>query len=213
MNTEVDYVRFLDRDDRARYIVDRFGRFLEGPLLDVGCDQARLRKLRPDLEYVGVDIGGEPDLVLDLEQVERLPFDDGQFACVLCSDVLEHLDKIHQLFAELIRVTNRRVIISLPNNWCSARKRIGRGHGKIAHYGLPPEPKLDRHKWFFSATDAVDFVNAQLKKHDLTIEQMIVNEKPRFWGTRFIRRLRYPRFWHYQNLYGHTVWWTLRKTA
>lgn len=213
MKVELDYVRFVDRDARAHYIVDRFGDLLGGRVLDVGCDRARVRKLLPHLDYTGIDIGGEPDLVLNLEQIDRLPFPDNYFDCVLCSDVLEHLDNIHWVFGQLARVTRAHLIVSLPNNWCCARKRLERGSGSISHYGLPAEPCPDRHKWFFNLSEAAQFVRAQAEKHQLGIQRMIVNEKPRSLITRLLRRVRHPRFWHYQNRYGHTLWWVIRKTT
>jgi SAM-dependent methyltransferase len=212
MPPRLEFVQFLSRDDRARYIVSRFGPQLQGRVLDVGCDEARVKNLRPDLDYVGIDIGGKPDLVLNLDEVVRLPFDDGQFDCVLCSDVLEHLNNIHSMFGELVRLTRRHVLLSLPNCWCCARQPIERGHGAISHYGLPPEPKLDRHKWFFAATEALAFVEALAAKHSVRITETVLNEKPRFLATRWIRRLRYPRFWDYHNRYSHTLWWVLAKS-
>ena len=63
--------------------------------LDVGCDEALLKTLlAPDIKYTGIDVAGKPDIVLNLEKIERLPFDDSTFDCVICSDVLEHLDKL-----------------------------------------------------------------------------------------------------------------------
>ncbi|MCC7059294.1 MAG: methyltransferase domain-containing protein [Burkholderiaceae bacterium] len=143
---KIDYVQFERRAARSAYIASRFGRFLAPTLLDVGCDEAVLRTLLPQVEYTGIDIGGTPDLRLDLEQIERLPFVDGEFAATVCSDVLEHLDNLHSIFGELVRVSREHIVISLPNNWTNARRPIERGRGVIAHYGLPPTPPADRHK-------------------------------------------------------------------
>jgi SAM-dependent methyltransferase len=211
MNIQLDYAGFPDRDDRALYIVRRFRSLLKGRVLDVGCDRARVKKLLPELDYTGIDVGGEPDLVVNLEQTDRLPFEDNRFDCVLCSDVLEHLENIHHVFGELVRVTRRHLVLSLPNNWACARRPLGRGHGRIAHYGLPPEPVPDRHKWFFNFSEAMAFVDAQAAKHGVRIDEIIVTEKPRFFATRLLRRIRYPRFWDYQNRYGNTLWWVIRK--
>ena len=123
-------------------------------MLYVGCDEAHLRSLVPGIEYTGIDVGGRPDLRVDLETTERLPFPDRAFDTVLCSDVLEHLDSLHRVFAELVRVTGRWLVISLPNNWTNARRPIERGKGSFAFYGLPAEKPQDRHKWFFGLRGA-----------------------------------------------------------
>jgi 2-polyprenyl-3-methyl-5-hydroxy-6-metoxy-1,4-benzoquinol methylase len=112
-----------------------------------------------------------------LERIGQLPVADQRFDIVICSDVLEHLDNLHQTFAELVRVSRRYLLISLPNCWAVARQPIGRGTGSIGHYGLPPTPRHDRHKWFFSLTQARDFAVAEAAQHELSVVEMRVREK------------------------------------
>jgi len=189
---ETDYVTFRLRADRSRYIAERFGEYLQPTLLDVGCDRALLKDLLPLQEYMGVDMGGEPDLRMDLEAADRLPFGDRQYYACVCSDVLEHLDNLHAMLAELVRVTERYLLISLPNNWANARRPIERGKGCIAHYGLPVERPGDRHKWFFGFSEAREFLQAQCERHPLTLKELVANDKPRNVIVRTARHLRYP---------------------
>ena len=213
LDIPVDYVRFRQREDRSGYIVDRFGACLADSILDVGCDQAVLKRLLPQVRYVGLDIGGAPDLKLDLDGLERLPFEDGSFHCVVCSDVLEHLEHLHRMFGELIRVARRYVVLSLPNCWVAARVPIQRGRGEFAHYGLPVDPPPDRHRWFFSLQQARHFVHAQARRHtNVRIAQERITEKPRFVLLRALRRLRYRARFDYANRYAHTYWAVLEKT-
>ncbi len=205
-------IHFAQRADRSRYIAERFGAALGPSLLDVGCDRALLRDLLPLERYVGIDVGGTPDITLNLETIDRLPFDDAAFEAVVCSDVLEHLDNLHFVFGELVRVARRHLLISLPNNWCNARRPIERGKGKMAHYGLPAEPPADRHKWFFGFTEAREFLEAQAARHGLEIETMIANEKPKSAFVRSLRKLRWPGE-RYLNRYAHTLWVLYRKTT
>lgn len=208
----IDFIRFNQRAERSRYIARRFGDYLQGSVLDVGCDRAVLRELLGgDVQYTGIDVGGTPDLVLDLERVDRLPFADNSFSAVVCSDVLEHLDNIHHVFRELVRVGSRFIIISLPNNWANARLPIERGRGSIAHYGLPSVRPADRHKWFFGYSEAVEFLRGQERLSPVKIVYMIANEKPRWQALRLIRRLRYPQQERYLNRYAHTVWAVFEK--
>jgi SAM-dependent methyltransferase len=208
---QVDYVSFSDRSVRSRYIADRFQPYLTGKVLDVGCDQAVLKRLRPDLQYTGIDIQGQPDLELNLEKIAALPFADQTFDCVVCSDVLEHLDNMHHMFGELIRVARRYVIISLPNCWAVARVPIERGRGTFGKYGLPIEPPRDRHKWFFSLAEAEAFLRGQTGKYPISIVQLLVSEKPRPFLIRAFRRARYPSQARYLNRYAHTLWALLEK--
>jgi SAM-dependent methyltransferase len=211
LSMKVRYGSFSDRRVRSAYIADNFSKILSGRVLDVGCDKRVLKKLLPNIDYLGTDIGGEPDIKLNLEKINFLPFVDGAFDCVLCSDVLEHLDNLHHIFTELLRVSNRYVIISLPNNWTNARKPIERGYGSFDKYGLPPQPPVDRHKWFFSLTEGIDFIKAQVAKHPVTLVEEHVTEKPRPFFVKAFRRILYPSQERYLNRYAHTLWVVLEK--
>jgi SAM-dependent methyltransferase len=207
----VEYQIFADRSLRSKYIAGRFAELLKGKVLDVGCDQAVLKKLLPHLDYFGIDVGGAPDLVLNLEQADRLPFESASFDCVICADVLEHLDNFHQVFGELVRVSRRHLILSLPNNWANARRPISRGKGAIGHYGLPADPPVDRHKWFFNLSEANQFIEAQVSKYPLTIRELFAMEKPRFALVRIVRRLSAGSQFRYLNRFAHTLWVALEK--
>jgi 2-polyprenyl-3-methyl-5-hydroxy-6-metoxy-1,4-benzoquinol methylase len=208
---KVEYKSFADRSVRSRYIAERFKEKLQGKVLDVGCDQAVLKKLLPALDYIGIDVGGKPDLVVNLEEMERLPFESGAFDCVICADVLEHLDNFHFVFDEVVRVSRGCIILSLPNNWANARRPIARGRGSIGHYGLPLEPPVDRHKWFFSLAEARQFIEAKAQKHPLVIRELYAMEKRRFAPVRHIRRMFHGSQLQYLNRYAHTLWAVLEK--
>ena len=202
---QVEYLAMTQRDQRAHFIARRFARYLKGRVLDVGCDKARLKNLVAGIDYFGVDVGGTPDLVVNLEK-ERLPFPDNSFDCIVCSDVLEHLDNLHANFGELIRVSRNYVILSLPNNWANARKAIERGRGSFSHYGLPDDPPMDRHKWFFCLTEIEAFMASQAQRHHLDFAEKFAVEKPRPLLVRWLRRLRHPSQSAYLNRYAHSLW-------
>ena len=164
-----------------------------------------LRELVGAERYTGIDRSDEADVKHDLQAQSRLPFDDSSFDVVVCTDVLEHLDNLHDIFGELVRVASRYVLVSLPNNWNAARVRLRRGYGSFKHYGLPLDPPNDRHRWFFSLEEAKDFLEGQAARCGIVIREMVVLEKPRPILTRAIRRIRYPSRRRYLNLYTHTL--------
>jgi hypothetical protein len=77
-------------------------------------------------------------------------------------DCLEHVENIHSLFDELLRVSSKYVIISLPNNWPNFIRSFFRGKNVThkAGYGLKAEPDMTgfRHKWFFNIEEAQNFL-------------------------------------------------------
>jgi hypothetical protein len=70
---------------------------------------------------------------------------------------------------------------------------------------------MDRHKWFFTISQAVEFLNSQCQRHALAIEDLHTTEKPRSPLIRGLRRLIYPDPAHYLNRYAHTLWALLSK--
>ena len=200
-----EFTRFETRQGRPRFVSRRFADYLTGRVLDVGCDEAPLREILGADRYFGVDRSPQADLHLDLQASERLPFEDGEWDTVVCLDVLEHLDNLHQVFEEILRVAGKFAVIGLPNNWCAARMRIGRGHGSLAHYGLPVDPPPDRHRWFFSLLEAREFFREQATRHGLRVREMVALEKPRPAVVRAWYRARHPRLEHYLNLYAHSL--------
>lgn len=206
----VEYVAFPKRKSRSEYVASRFTPYFSKTLLDVGCYEAPLRSLLKDIDYTGVDFVGNPDIQLNLEQVERLPFDDGAFDTVICIEVLEHLVNLHELFDELLRVSDRYVIVSLPNCWRDARVKVEQGRGSFAHYGLPVDKPQDRHKWFFNFEEAWHFLTTKAEQRGLRTVEVFATEKPKNALVRSLRQLRYPGI-KYMNRYCGTVWAVFEK--
>lgn len=205
-----ELITFPKRHSRSEYVASRFSKYFNNSLLDVGCYEAPLRTLLNNVDYTGVDFVGNPDIQLNLETVERLPFDDDQFDTVICIEVLEHLVNLHHLFDELVRVSNRYIIVSLPNCWRDARVKIEKGRGSFAHYGLPAEKPNDRHKWFFNFEEALHFMHSKAETNQLKLVERFATEKPKPGLVRLARKLRYPGI-RYMNRYTGTLWAVFEK--
>jgi SAM-dependent methyltransferase len=208
----IEQVSFDTRKARSEFVAKRFADVLRGDVLDVGCFEAPLRKLLASCNYYGVDIAGNPDLTLNLDSPEPLPFPENSRDCVMCIEVLEHLENLHHVFDELVRISRRYILVSLPNCWRDARLPIERGRGHFAHYGLPVDRPLDRHRWFFNHTEARDFLMQKTARHHLRPVEMFATEPSRSVLIRMIRQIRYPGD-RYLNRYSQTIWALLEKTA
>ncbi|MEW6616655.1 MAG: methionine biosynthesis protein MetW [Thermodesulfobacteriota bacterium] len=128
-------------------------------VLDLGSRDKLLKKYLPkDTIYQGIDFkDGEEVKGWNLEQ--GIPFEDKSFDVIFALDVLEHVENIHSLMDEILRVAKNEVIITLPNIYYW-RYRIKFLFGKelSGKYSLPLNKTLDRHRWLTSYLNAIKFI-------------------------------------------------------
>jgi len=114
-----------------------------GLILEVGCGTGRtyealMRRLvlRPH-GYVGLDINPAmverartryPRADFRAGDLLSLPFSDGGFGSVVCTDVIQHLPELGPPLAEMLRVASEHVFLLLP----LARAESRSGGGEVA---------------------------------------------------------------------------------
>jgi SAM-dependent methyltransferase len=165
---------YMNREERSEWLAERFSECFTGAknVLDVGCGiDKHLKKFVPaGVKYVGMDAVGEPEMKVDFDKGEKFPFADGEFDLVVCADVLEHLEKIHFVLNEILRASNKWVVISLP---IPARPTILKKiifSERLKRYGLPLEVPADRHRWFYTYQEMVDFISHFADKNGFIIK-------------------------------------------
>jgi len=97
-------------------------------VLDVGCGEGftleRLHKAKLGDKLVGIDflntaveIGKKERSHLDLQEgsIFDIKFKENSFDLVICSEVLEHIENPEKGFKELVRVSSKYVLLSVPN--------------------------------------------------------------------------------------------------
>lgn len=161
---------------RAEHALYRFKDYFGETVLDVGAGgSANIFRQHLGKRYKAVDVSdsrNQPDYFVNLEN-EKLPFRDGEFETVLCFDNLEHVENCHELLDDLIRVSSKYVIISLPNNWPTMWKSLllGRNISHPLGYGLPAEKPAPgvRHKWFYNLEEAEHFLRAGAQRNNVKV--------------------------------------------
>lgn len=126
--------KYAIREPVARSLVKHFFKSLEellniagGRILDVGAGEGDAYQfLSPDIVARGVTaleinpacFARMAKIAPSLTSVEgtiyEIPFEDNSFETVLCSEVLEHLDDPDRGLRELLRVSSKWVLISVP---------------------------------------------------------------------------------------------------
>jgi SAM-dependent methyltransferase len=92
---------------------------LHGRVLDVGCGTAPYRELLPaDAVYIGVDRSRNSQAAV-LGAADALPFADGSFDGVICTEMIEQSPRPWQMIAELGRVlrSGGRLYLTAPFDW------------------------------------------------------------------------------------------------
>ncbi|HEX8387081.1 MAG TPA: class I SAM-dependent methyltransferase, partial [Rubricoccaceae bacterium] len=113
-------------------------------VLDAGCGEGFVAgfigERMPGVEITGIDdSAGAVEYArehfgahgtFEVGSVYALPYADRQFDLVLCSEVLEHLDRPEEALAELKRVARRHVLLSVPlEPYFDGLNRLGRRLG------------------------------------------------------------------------------------
>lgn len=96
-------------------------------LLEVGCGEGYLLQLlsewRPEARYFGIDLSERifsrevrslPTVELSVQTAYRLGFPKNVFDLIVAAEILEHLEDPARALAEIKRVSNGYVILSVP---------------------------------------------------------------------------------------------------
>ncbi|MCU0606294.1 MAG: class I SAM-dependent methyltransferase [Candidatus Edwardsbacteria bacterium] len=119
--------------------------------LEVGCGEGflirHLRDRHPGWQWKGVDIDGEaigyarrslPGVTLATGDIYALAEPDGSYDLVVASEVLEHLARPEDGLRELVRVTGRYLLLSVPHEPWFRLANLGRGK-YLSRLGNHPE--------------------------------------------------------------------------
>ncbi|MCB0827893.1 MAG: class I SAM-dependent methyltransferase [Solirubrobacterales bacterium] len=119
-------------------------------VLDAGCGEGEtLERLAPLMPRVvaGVDLNPEsveftrrriPDGEFSVADIVDLPFPDDSFDLVFCLEVLEHIPNPGPVLAELARVADRDIIVSVPSEPWFRLGSLARGK-YLSGWGNHPE--------------------------------------------------------------------------
>ena len=172
MKATDNYKKHTHKNPIQRFLLANFFRNLVNltkakavnSILDVGCGEGfTLNRLKENgigkelegLEYLkdAIELGKKtyPAIKITQGTIYELPYMDNSFDLVLCTEVLEHLDEPEKALKELVRVSKKYLVISVPNepffmlaqlvrgkNW----SRFGNDIEHINHWTMLGFPKF-----------------------------------------------------------------------
>lgn len=154
-----NFIKHTSNDPSRKFFIKRFYSSLFSlikPLkpiniLDAGSGEGftlnQIKKNKIGKSYQGVDISGEavklanknfPSFNIVNGDIYKLPYKDNSFDLVICSEVLEHLKEPEKALKEIIRVSNKNIVISVPHEPLFRLSRMLRGLN-ITAFGNHPE--------------------------------------------------------------------------
>lgn len=127
-------------------------------ILDAGCGEGfslkRVSSYGIGGKFEGVDYSSQairlgkklfPHLILKRASIYKLPYKNSSFDLVLCTEVLEHLKNPFMALQEILRVSKKYVIVSVPNepffmlsNFLRGKNitKLGNDPGHINHWTI-----------------------------------------------------------------------------
>ena len=161
-----NYIKHTSKNPLQRFLIEQFFSSvisIAKPLgakkvLDAGCGEGfSLNKLISNKigdELEGIEYSKEaialgeklfPNANIKLGDIYNLPYKTDSFDLVVCTEVLEHLEDPQKALLEIIRVSKKYLILSVPNepifrlaNFLRGKymSSFGNSHGHINHWTI-----------------------------------------------------------------------------
>ncbi len=159
MTTTTNYEKHISSNPIQRKLLDNFNKRLialiteskAGSILDAGCGEgftlSLLKRSKLGKKLVGIDFEDDalklaqkinPLLNISKASIYDLPYKNNEFDLVICSEVLEHLTDPVKAISEIVRVSKKYVLISVPNEPYFMLANFLRGK-YLSHWGNHPE--------------------------------------------------------------------------
>ena len=105
--------------DRTEYVAKKLGKLNGDKVLDIGCREMILKKyLEGNFNYLGLDYINKKSNATDFinHNLEKgIPDNLDNIDIIVALDVLEHIENIHDVYKEFLSITNKTVVVALPN--------------------------------------------------------------------------------------------------
>ncbi len=184
MSSTTNYNKHISQNPIQKALIENFYKNLiqiikplkVKKILDVGCGEGftldKFKKERIGYELVGIDYSDDalklgkkayPGLNLKKGDIYKIKEPDNAYDLVLATEVLEHLEDPSKALEELIRVSNKYIVLSVPNEPFFIIANFLRGK-YVKRFGNHPE---HINHWTFISFESF------LKKHGLRIVKSV----------------------------------------
>ena len=149
--------------DSNAFVAKKIGLLNKEIVLDIGCrDKILKSKLKGEFKYIGIDFSENPhDKEILIHNLETgIPSNINKVDIITAIDVLEHLENIHKVYKQLFLVSNKLIVIALPNMAYYKFRINFLIHGTLSgKYSFNVNKTNDRHRWLPDYNSIDKFMN------------------------------------------------------
>ena len=176
--------------DRTEYVAKKLGKLNGDKVLDIGCREMILKEyLEGKFNYLGLDYISKKSNATDFinHNLEKgIPDNLDNIDIIVALDVLEHIENINDVYKEFFSITNKTIVVALPNMAYYEFRINFLIKGVLSGKYIFSENKiLDRHRWI---------PNYQ------TIDKFIYTNTPSEWNIKsynYIKERKRNFFFYY----------------
>jgi hypothetical protein len=194
--------------DRNAFVAKKIGLLNKEIVLDIGCrDKILKSKLKGEFKYIGIDfsenIHDEEILIHNLET--GIPSNIKKVDIITAIDVLEHLENIHDVYKQLFLVSNKLIIIALPNMAYYKFRINFMIHGTLSgKYFFNVNKQNDRHRWIPDCNSINKFIKFNTPDGWFFNEYNFITERKNNFIMYFLEKLAskiFPNLFVYEKIY------------
>lgn len=192
IQTPTNFIKHTSKNPLQKFLINNFYSTLLSlikPLnpktvLDAGCGEGftlnklMLNKIGQNIEGVeyskeAIDLGNKlfPKAKIKQGSIYELPYKDRSFDLVVCTEVLEHLENPAKALKEIVRVSKKNLIISVPNEPFFMLGNFIRGKNLSK---LGNDPGHINHWTFISFTNFIKNNNLKILKTKLPFPWILI---------------------------------------
>src|SRR3989344_2984724 len=154
-----NFEKHTEKNPISKFFLDNFYKKLLSQLQNL--KDRGIGKRLEGIEYLdeAIEIAKKLHTTITIKKgnIYTLPYGNNSFDVVICTEVLEHLDDTEKGLSELVRVTKRSCVLSVPNEPLFTIQRFFRGKN-LLQLGDHPE-----HIQHWSKKSFEEFVSTKLK--------------------------------------------------
>lgn len=195
--------------NRSEYVANKLGKLNDDKVLDIGCRDMVLKKyLQGNYDYKGLD--NSNNKINDNNFINHnleigLPNNIENVDIIVALDVLEHIENIHDVYKELFSITNKTLVVALPNMAYYKFRLNFLTKGVLSGKYLFSENKIiDRHRWIPNYQSINRFIinntpsNFTIKTYDYIAERK--RNHLFYYAEKFLSKF-FPSFFVYERIY------------